>query len=426
MLYGLDRLAKPIRMAVIGSGAMGKSLVYQSQLTPGIDCVALAESRLERVIACCEFLHRDYRVVRTLDEMHETILQSQVAVCENGDLLARCELVDVLIEASSSVAAGGQLAVTALEHGKHLVMMNAEADLIFGPYLMRLAQDNRVVYTSCDGDQHAVIKRLADELQLWGLPLVMAGNIKGFLDRYANPTAIIPEADKRNLDYHMATAYTNGTKLCVEMALVANGLGLSPLISGMHGPRTHHVSAIFSLFDFATLWRDRQPFVDYILGAEPGGRVFVVGYCDDDYQQSMLRYYKMGDGPFYVFYRPYHLCHVEAMACIAEAALHKRALLHPTYGFRTNVYAYAKQDMHKGEKLDGIGGYDCYGLIENCTGNTGNSGLPICLAEEVTLAHDVHKDEKIFMSDVSYEQSRSDFALYFKAVEQTQRGSSCS
>jgi predicted homoserine dehydrogenase-like protein len=426
MMYGLDKREKPIRVAVIGGGAMGKGLVYQAHRTPGIDCVAVADVRLERAIACCQFLHRDYRVVHTLDELHDTIRQAKVAVCEDGMLLAKCELVEVLIEASSAIGAGGQFAVTALEHGKHLVMMNAEADLLFGPYLMRLAQDQAVVYTSCDGDQHGVITRLIHELQFWDFELVMAGNMKGFLDRYANPTTIIPEADKRRLDYHMATAFTDGTKLCVEMALVANGLGLSALVPGMYGPRTHHVSELFSLFDFATLWQQRQPVVEYILGAEPGGGVFVVGYCDNDYQQSMLRYYKMGDGPFYLFYRPYHLCHVEAMACVVEAALHHRALLQPACGFRTNVYAYAKRDLHKGDSLDGLGGYDCYGLIENCPENEGTSGLPVCLAEDVTLAREVRKDEKIFMRDLSYDQSRADFALYCKAVEQSKRRFSCS
>ena len=418
MLKSVTELKTNIRVAIIGMGAMGKGLFYQCHITPGLECVAIADIRLERAVACAEWLKREYRVVRTLDDLHEAVRRGMVAVCEDGDLLARCEVVDALVEASNSIIPAGQFSLTALEHRRHLIMMNAEADLLFGPVLLQRAQDNGVTYTSCDGDQPGVIKRLVEDLQLWGFELVMAGNIKGFLDRYANPTTIIPEADKRNLDYKMATAYTDGTKLCIEMALVANGVGLSTRTPGMRGPRASQVQEVFSLFDFEALWQDKQPFVDYILGAEPGGGVFAVGYCDNDYQKAMLQYYKMGDGPFYLFYRPYHLCHVEAMACIAEAVLHQRALLQPTYGFRTDVYAYAKRDLRTGEKLDGIGGYHCYGLIENCTWNDGHAGLPICLAEDVTLKREVRQDEKIFLHDVSFDPERFDFALYFGAMRQ--------
>jgi predicted homoserine dehydrogenase-like protein len=423
MLKSLTELKTDIRVAIIGMGAMGKGLFYQCHVTPGLECVAIADIRLERAVACAEWLKREYRVVRTLDDLHEAVRRGMVAVCEDGDLLARCEVVDALVEASNSIIPAGQFSLTALEHRRHLIMMNAEADLLFGPVLLQRAQDNGVTYTSCDGDQPGVIKRLVEDLQLWGFELVMAGNIKGFLDRYANPTTIIPEADKRNLDYKMATAYTDGTKLCIEMALVANGVGLSTRTPGMRGPRASQVQEVFSLFDFEALWQDKQPFVDYILGAEPGGGVFAVGYCDNDYQKAMLQYYKMGDGPFYLFYRPYHLCHVEAMACIAEAVLHQRALLQPTYGFRTDVYAYAKRDLRTGEKLDGIGGYHCYGLIENCTSNDGHAGLPICLAEDVTLKREVRQDEKIFLHDVSFDPKRFDFALYFGAMRQLSRAS---
>jgi predicted homoserine dehydrogenase-like protein len=423
MLKSLKELKTNIKVAIVGMGAMGKGLFYQCQITPGLECVAIADIRVERAVACVEGLKREYRIVRTLEALHEAVRRGLVAVCEDGELLARCESVDALIESSNSIIPAGQFSVTALEHGKHLILMNAEVDLLFGPALLQRAQDNGVVYTSCDGDQHGVIKRLVDDLQLWGFELVMAGNIKGFLDRYSNPTTIIPEADKRNLDYRMAAAFTDGTKLCIEMALVANGLGLATRQPGMYGPRASDVQEVFSLFDLEALWRDQQPFVDYILGAEPGGGVFAVGYCDNDYQKSMLRYYKMGDGPFYLFYRPYHLCHVEAMAGIAAAVLHKRALLHPTYGFRTNVYAYAKRDLRKGEKLDGIGGYHCYGLIENCTWNDSHAGLPICLAEDVTLERDVRQDEKILLNDVSFDPQRFDFALYAQAVKHSQPAS---
>jgi len=403
---------------------MGKGLFYQCHITPGIECVAIADIKIDRAIACAEWLERDYQIVQTLQAMHETIHRGGLAVCEDGDLVARCDLADVLIESTGAIAAGGQSAIAALEHRKHLVMMNYEADLIFGPYLSHLAQEQGLVYTSCDGDQPTVLGRLIDELEFMGFELVMAGNIKGYLDRHANPTTIIPEADKRNLDYKMCTSYTDGTKLCIEMAVLANGLGLRTAVAGMYGPQANHVHDVFNLFDFDALWEGKRPLVDYILGAKPTGGVFAIGYTGNEYQQSTLAWFppKMGPGPFYLFYRPYHLGHFEAMACVAEAALDGRSVLKPDFGFQTNVYAYAKRDLRKGEKLDGIGGYTCYGLIENCAQNDDHPGLPICLAEDVTLKRDVLKDEKILMTDVTHDANRFDFELYSKALEQSARG----
>lgn len=408
-------------MGIIGAGAMGKGLFYQCHITPGFECVALADIRPERAVACAQWLKRNYCVADDLEAMNRASSSGQLAICRDGHLLVLCDSVDVVIEASSAIALAGEFAVSALTERKHLVLMNAEIDLVFGPYLLELAQRNEGTYTSCDGDQHGVIKRLVDDLRLWGFELVMAGNIKGFLDRYSNPRKIVPEADKRNLDYKMATAFTDGTKLNIEMALVANALGLTVHKPGMHGPKAGNVQEVFQLFDFERLWKDRRPFVDYILGAEPGGGVFAIGFCDNDYQQHMLNYYKMGRGPFYLFYRPYHLCHIEAMSSVADAVLHGKALIQPEAGFRTNVYAYAKRDLMRGERLDGIGGYACYGLIENCAGPEGNSGLPICLADDITLSRDIHKDEKILMSDVGYDQTRRDFELYAKALKASWR-----
>ncbi|MBN2539664.1 MAG: homoserine dehydrogenase, partial [Deltaproteobacteria bacterium] len=266
------------------------------------------------------------------------------------------------------------------------------------------------------GDQYGVIKHLVDDLQSWGFELVMAGNIKGFLDRYANPTSIIPEADKRNLNYKMCTSYTDGTKLNIEMAILANVYGLAVPVPGMYGPPATHVNEVFQKFDFDHLWHDRKPFVDYILGAEPGGGVFAVGYCDHPYQQEMLAYYKMGTGPYYLFYRPYHLCHIEAISTIWEVVTRNTPFLQPDHGFQTNVYTYAKRNLKRGTALDGIGGYDCYGLIEDCTSQTMRPGLPICLAENVVLNRDFQRDEKICINDVTIAPDRFDFSLYEKAL----------
>jgi predicted homoserine dehydrogenase-like protein len=424
MLHRLEELACDIRVAIIGVGSIGRGMVLQCQLTPAIECVAIADIRLDRAIACAEWLGRDYQVVDSQPALRRTLHGGKLAVCEDGQLLAQCELVDVVIEATNALAAAGRFAITALENHKHLVMMNAEADLLFGPYLLHLARRNGVVYSSADGDQPVVIRRLIDQLRFWGFELVMAGNIKGYLDRYVNPTTIIPEADKRSLDYRMCTSYTDGTKLCVEMALLANAFGLRAAVPGMHGPRAAEVHDVFQLFDFEELWEERQPLVDYILGARPKGGVFAIGYTENEFQQYTLDWFPpdMGPGPFYLFYRPYHLGHFESLAAVVEAVLDGHSLLQPECGFRTNVYAYAKRALRRDEELDGIGGYTCYGLIDNCVWDDPHPGLPICLADGVTLTRDVLKDDKIFLDDVVYDPGRFDHVLHAKAVEHGKMG----
>ncbi len=422
-LSRLQSLENKIRVGIVGIGSAGGGMVYQSHVTPGIECVALADIHIERAIAYAQMLKREYRVVQNLAAMQQAIELGVLAICDDGDLVARCGLIDVFVESSNSITEAGRFCLTALEHQKHLVMVNAEADLIFGPYLMRRAQDHGVVYTSCDGDQHVVIKHLVDDLQLWGFELVIAGNIKGFLDRYSNPTKIIPEANKRYLDYQMAASYTDGTKLNIEMALTANALGLSTAVPGMHGPRARHVRDALARFDLPALWDKHGAVVDYVLGAEPRGGVFAIGYCDNAYQRKMLAWFppEMGAGPFYIFYRPYHLLHVEAMNTLAAACLDHRAQFQPRFGFRTNVYAFAKRDLRQGEKLDGIGGYACYGLIENCAEDDARAGLPICLADGVVLERDVAKDERILLAAVRSDPNRFDFQLYSKALEESAR-----
>ena len=414
LLSRLSLLSTPIRVGIIGAGAMGRGLHYQMAITPGISCVALADLDVRRAVACAQAMGQPFDRVESLEEVTDAAGRGVLSVCTDGAWIAGSPGVDVVVEASSSIAAGGRFAEEALLHGKTLVLMNAEIDLAFGPYLLAMAEKAGAVCTSCDGDQHGVIKRMWDEASLWGIRPIVAGNIKGYLDRYANPTTIIPEADKRHLDYRMATAYTDGTKLGIEMALLANALGLRADVPGMHGPRIAHVREALNFFDLEAISRSTG-IVDYILGAEPDGGVFVIGRCDDPYQRRMLAYYKMGDGPFYLFCRPYHLCHIEAMRSIAEAHLDGISLLRPDHGFRADVIAYAKRDLRAGESLDGIGGYTCYGRIENVDREQRARGLSICLADAVRLRRTIAKDERILLEDVDRPGDRDDWRLHERA-----------
>lgn len=415
LLAKLKALDKEINTVIIGVGAMGKGLFYQCEITPNVKCLAIADLNINKCVEAANMMGVPYMVVENKTELEKAINNKILAICVDGELLSKCDYTDVVVEATNAIVQGAKFVIGAIENGKHVVLMNAEIDLLYGPYFMELAKTNNVICTSIDGDQYGVTKRIIDDLQLWGFDLVMAGNIKGYLDRYSDPIKIKPEADKRNLDYKMCTSYTDGTKLCIEMAIIANAFGMKTLVPGMHGPRAGHVSEVFDLYDFETLYKNKQPFVDYILGSEPGGGVFAVGFNDHPYQMEMMEYYKMGNGPFYLFYRPYHLCHVEAMASIVETVLFNKALLQPTLGFQTNVYAYAKTDLKKGETLDGLGGHTCYGLIENCDKNT-DIQLPVLLAEDVTLKRDIAKDTKIYMEDINFDKKSYGFSLYYKAL----------
>ena len=401
ILDGRRKRPKPIRVAVVGIGSIGRGLLRQALLTPGIQCVGLADILVDRARAAA----RRFGV------------EEQLFICEDGHELARRDDVDVLIEATSDIHGGARHVKTAIDHGKHVVSMNYEADLMYGVLMADWARRAGVVYSTCDGDQPAVIRRLADEVSLMGFQVVMAGNIKGFHDRYANPTSIAPEADKRGLDHRMCSSYTDGTKLGVEMAVVANSMGMRVGRPGMFGKRMGHVLEIFDHLDFAALWDGSGGLVDYVLGAELRGGVFIVGYTDDRYQQETLAWFppRMGPGPFYVFYRPYHLGHFESMSTVAEAVINRRAVLSPTCGLRTNVFAFAKRELEPGDRLDGVGGHACYGLIENCDEEGAWEGVPVCLTEGLVVKRKVHKDQRLTIADVKWEVGRDDIRLFQQA-----------
>lgn len=415
MIERLKALDRPIRTGLVGVGKMGEGVFYQLwRHTPNIECNVIADLNVDKVVAFLESLGCPFRVVESASAAEDAAAEGEVAVCADGMIIAEMQSVDVFIEASSAIEAAARHSLRAIENGKHLVLMNSEIDMVYGPAFMEAARRQGKVFTSCDGDQYTCIKRIIDDLELWGVEVVQAGNMKGFLDRRSDPTKVKGPADERKLDYKMCAAMADGTKMNIEMALLGNALNMRTDKPGMDGPRCKRVEDVMGLFDWDHLRTQAKPALDYVIGAEPGGGVYVVGYVDHPYQRDMLKYYKMGDGPYYLFYRPYHLCHLEVARCIGEAVLDGWPLFQPTYGFQTNVIAYAKKPLTAGEELDGLGGYATYGLIEN-VGEGEEEGLPACLAHHVKLNRDIAVDERIRMADVDIEAGRFDFDLYERA-----------
>jgi predicted homoserine dehydrogenase-like protein len=196
----------------------------------------------------------------------------------------------------------------------------------------------------------------------------------------------------------MITSFADGTKIAMEMAVVANATGFRVGTRGMYGPRCAHPNDAVNLFPAEQLLNGG--LVDYILGAEPGPGVFVIGYDDNPIRQQYMDYFKMGKGPFYVFYTPYHLPHIEAPLTAARAALFADPSITPLGTPVADVITLAKRDLKAGETLDGIGGFCCYGLLENAATAKRENLLPMGLAEGCRLRRDLPRDHPIAYTDV--------------------------
>ncbi|MDX9767412.1 MAG: hypothetical protein RBT51_08735 [Ectothiorhodospiraceae bacterium] len=355
-----------IRVGIIGAGFMGRGIAAQVAGTPGM-AVAFIADRVER------------RATGAADHL-VALGHPRPATGGDGIGLLETHDIDLLVEATTGIGAGLAHCRAAFRQHAHVVLMNAEVDLACGDLLAREAAAAGVVVTSDAGDQPGVLARLIDEMRLFGLRLVMAGNIKGFLDRHATAAGLHHEAAIRDLDPVQCCAYTDGTKLNIEMALVANAFDLRPLCTGMQGPHANTAAEALTRFRLTEI--PQRGCVDYLLGAEPGGGVFAIGHSDDPSVQRYLRYLKLGDGPFYLLLRPHHLCHFETPLAVAAAALERKPLLQPWAGRVTDVYAHAKRDLKAGAVIDvAIGGDLCHGLIEDVATARQAGWVPLTLLE---------------------------------------------
>jgi predicted homoserine dehydrogenase-like protein len=282
--------------------------------------------------------------------------------------------------------------------------MNAELDATVGPILKVYADRAGVVITNADGDQPGVMMNLYRFVKSIGYQPVLAGNIKGLQDYYRTPETQKQFAAEHHITPQMATSFADGTKISMENSIVANATGFRVGQRGMYGPRCAHVKETVDLFPMDQMMNGG--LVDYILGAEPGPGVFVLGYNTDPVRQDYMKYFKMGEGPLYAFYVPYHLPHLEVPLTAARAVLFKDPAVAPLGGPVCDVITVAKRDLKPGEVLDGIGGFTCYGMIENSEICRSENLLPMGLSEDCTLKRDISKDQVISCDDVNYPEDR--------------------
>jgi predicted homoserine dehydrogenase-like protein len=396
----------PVRVAIVGAGYMGRGTALQIiSAFKGMRLVAISN----RTVSEAERAYRQagiegVRTVSSVQELEDAIARDQYAITEDGMLLCQAEGVDVVIEATGEIEFGAHVTLKAIEHGKHVVLMNAELDATVGPILKVYADRAGVVLTNADGDQPGVVMNLLRFVRTIGYNPVLAGNIKGLQDPYRNPDTQKAFAEANKQKPKMVTSFADGTKISMEMAVVANATGFRTARRGMYGPRCKHVTEALNLFPLDEMLNGG--LVDYILGAEPGPGVFVLGYNDEPIKQQYMQYFKMGDGPLYVFYTPYHLPHLEVPITAARAALFRDAAVAPLGAPVCDVITMAKRDLNAGEVIDGIGGFHAYGTLENSDLVKAQNLLPMGLAGGCRLKRDVPRDRALTLEDVEVPAGR--------------------
>jgi predicted homoserine dehydrogenase-like protein len=399
---------KPVKVAMIGAGFMGRGIANQiANSVPGMELVAIANRNPEAARrAYTEAGITDIKVVTTVAELESSIASGHYAICEDALLLCRAEGIEAIIEVTGAVEFGAEVVLAAINHRKHVIMMNAELDGTIGAILKVYADQAGVILSACDGDQPGVEMNLYRFVKSIGLTPLLCGNIKGLQDPYRNPTTQEAFAKQWGQQAHMVTSFADGTKISFEQAIVANATGMQVAKRGMLGYDFRgHVDEMTSMYDVEQL-KSLGGIVDYVVGTKPGPGVFVFATHDDPKQQHYLNLYKLGEGPLYSFYTPYHLCHFEVPLSVARAVLFQDAVMAPLGAPRVEVATTAKIDLKAGETLDGIGYYMTYGQCENAGIAQAQNLLPMGLAEGCRLKKDIAKDQVLTYEDVELPAGR--------------------
>jgi predicted homoserine dehydrogenase-like protein len=385
-LAQLAKEKRPIRVAMVGAGFMGRGIARQiARYSPGIELAAILCRDVEKGQAAAG----EAQVERAL------VTSDVAAVTDDHSIQA-------IIEATGTIEYAAGVVLRAIEHGKHVILMNAELDGTVGPLLKKFADQAGVVYTGSDGDQPAVQINLYRFVRGIGVRPVLCGNMKGLHDPCRNPTTQEDFARRWGQNPRMVTSFADGTKISFEQAIVANATGMSVARRGMLGPTVDTGTPIDkAAHEFPTeLLLNGPGIVDYVVGAIPSPGVFVLGTIDDPVQRHYLNLYKLGEGPIYCFHTPYHLCHFEVPNTIARAAVFRDAAIVPADGPMVDVVAAAKVELAPGDLIDGLGGYKTYGLAETY-GESRRSGLlPMGLAEGCRAKRRVAKDGVLTYDDV--------------------------
>ena len=382
-------LGRPVRVGLAGAGQMGSGLAAQIGKIPGMELVACADIDLARAENALRLAGIE-KIGHNKDAT-SYIENGQGGVVDNAKALAELP-VDIVYEATGVPWVGAEVADACIDAKKHILMLNVETDVTIGKYLANKANANGVIYSVANGDEPVACKELYDFSVDIGFEIVCVGKGKNNpLDQTANPDTCLEKATKKKMNPKMLASFEDGSKTMIEMAALANAIGLPPDKVGMNGP----ISEVKDLNKTLIPIEDGGVLngigrVDYAFGPAPG--VFSIVKSDNPTVIDEMAYLSMGPGPYYTFYRPYHLASIEAPRSVGMAIINNEPGLQPTTWI-AEVIGHAKKDLSVGDKIDGIGGYCSYGVTYPIADS--KEFVPLGLLEGAVVTKNIKKGEPI-------------------------------
>lgn len=407
-LEAREALGRPIRVGLIGTGFMARGLANQiASSVRGMEVVAVYGRGVDRAHEVFRYAGLDGATEASSQvALEDAVRARRPVVTDDASLLSRSEQIDALVDVTGSVEFGARVALDAFEHGKHVIAMNAELDATVGPILQVYARRSGVIFSACDGDEPGIQMNLFRSVKGLGFIPRVLGNVKGLQDPYRNPDTQQGYAEQWGQNPAMVTSFADGSKLSFEQSIVANATGFCVRTRGMSRGVVFDGSPfeLSALYDIEEL-RELGGIVDYTVGP-PGVKVFCLAEHPDQKQQHYLRLFKMGDGPLYPFWVPYHLPHLDAPNSVARVVLFGDGLAPPLNGPVVEVCAVAKRDLVAGEILDDYGMFMTYGEAVNaeemCEGRYLSEGL----VHGCRLRRDVSRDEVLTYDDIDLPAGR--------------------
>lgn len=401
---------KAFSIALVGAGQMGRGFASQSHRL-GLTVAAIADIDPARISQAFNDLGLGEPVISTeLSELQAALSSGKPVGTTNANLVSQLD-VDAVVEATGVAAIGADVMYNALKNKKHVATLNVEADVTVGPMLHKIAKDNGVLYSVCNGDEPAEAKELVDFARDLSFEVVMAGKGKNNpFEPHSNPETVAERAHKKHMNPKMLASFTDGSKTMIEMAALANATGLKLTKRGMIGPaatRTTLQDVFKPVADGGVL--ESTGVVDYCTGDVAPG-VFVVIKTDSPYVAEEMSYLSMGPGPYFALYRPFHLASVEAPMTVAKMLVDGYETLTCDH-LVTEVVASTKKAHAAGEKFDGIGGFSARGVTDKAEDAKRDNLVPIGLLQNAVAKRDLPIDHLVTYDDVDLDENATIFKL---------------